>query len=132
MKYLLDTHALLWALAEPHKLSQRVREILESPYVQVVVSAVSFWEISMKYAKGKLVLSGITPEDIIQASRQMGLDIMPLSAEVCATYHQLNATYHKDPFDKMLLRIAKSENMPLISNDQLIKLYQAEGILVVW
>lgn len=132
MKYLLDTHALLWALAEPHKLSQRVREILESPYVQVVVSAVSFWEISMKYAKGKLVLSGFTPEDIIQASRQMGLDIMPLSAEVCATYHQLNATYHKDPFDKMLLRIAKSENMPLISNDQLIKLYQAEGILVVW
>lgn len=132
MKYLLDTHALLWALAEPHKLSQRVREILESPYVQVVVSAVSFWEISMKYAKGKLVLSGITPEDIIQASRQMGLDIMPLSAEVCATYHQLNATYHKDPFDKMLLRIAKSENMPLISNDQLIKLYQSEGILVVW
>lgn len=132
MKYLLDTHALLWALAEPHKLSQRVREILESPYVQVVVSAVSFWEISMKYAKGKLVLSGITPEDIIQASRQMGLDIMPLSAEVCATYHQLNATHHKDPFDKMLLWIAKSENMPLISNDQLIKLYQAEGILVVW
>lgn len=132
MKYLIDTHTLIWALTEPNKLSQRVRDILGSPYIQIVVSAVSFWEISMKYAKGKLILSGITPQDIFHASRQMGIEFLPLSAEVCASYHQFNASYHKDPFDKMLLWIAKSENFPFISNDQYVKLYQTEGILVVW
>ncbi len=132
MKYLLDTHTLLWAIIEPTKLSKTAVRIIESPEHQIMVSAISFWEISLKFGMGKLNMEGVVPEMLLGICTEMRLEILALDANICATYHQLGTTYHKDPFDKMLIWQAKCLNIPLVSKDERIKLYESAGVKVVW
>ncbi len=58
MSYLVDTHTLIWAVCSPGKLSPEVRLLLKNPNENILVSPVSFWEISLKYSLGKLYLEG--------------------------------------------------------------------------
>jgi PIN domain nuclease of toxin-antitoxin system len=132
MNYLLDTHTLIWAITEPEKLSARARQLIESPEQQVVVSAVTFWEISLKYALGKLLLEKVEPDDFPGLCRQMDIKILPLEPKICAGYHRLKVFHHKDPFDRMLIWLAKCENYTIISKDEQMKLYQSEGVLIIW
>ena len=59
MNYLLDTHSFLWVLFDDEKLSERSREIIKDPDNDIFVSVITYWEISLKYAIGKLELEGI-------------------------------------------------------------------------
>ncbi|MDO8366840.1 MAG: type II toxin-antitoxin system VapC family toxin [Saprospiraceae bacterium] len=132
MKYLLDTHAMVWAITETSKLSPSVREILEDPNHQILVSPVSFWEISLKYSLGKLELVGVLPEDLPSACSAMDFDIQPLEPNVASTLHYLKGAYHKDPFDRMLIWHAIYLKIPLISKDPVVAMYSSEGLAVVW
>lgn len=132
MTYLLDTHALLWAIAEPEKLSEKAREILLRPDTHVVVSAVNLWEISLKYRLGKLEMTHLVPEQIPGICKLMDIEVLPLEPESCATYHQLPPGFHKDPFDRMLIWLAIRKGYILISKDQVLGEYEAIGLSVVW
>jgi PIN domain nuclease of toxin-antitoxin system len=132
MKYLLDTHTMVWAVAETAKLSPRVREILEDPHHQILVSPISFWEISLKHALGKVELNGLVPEDFSAACDAMDFDTLPLSPNVASTLRHLAAPHHKDPFDRMLIWQAICLKIPLLSKDQTVALYATEGLAVVW
>lgn len=132
MIYLLDTHTLLWAIIEPARLSDKVKDIIEAPEHRILVSVLSFWEISLKYALGKLAMEQVVPDDFPVLCEKMGVEVLPLSAEQCASYHQLARFYHKDPFDRMLVWQAKQLNIPILSKDDQIKQYESEGILVIW
>lgn len=132
MNYLLDTHTLIWAVLEPPKLSARVREILENSDNEIVVSAVSFWEIALKYSLQKLTLDGLTPEDFHQAALDTGFRLIDLAGETASSYHQLKATHHRDPFDRMLIWLAISHDFSLISKDPQVMKYSTEGLTVVW
>lgn len=132
MTYLLDTHVLIWALINPEKLSETAIRLLQSPSQQIVVSTLSFWEISIKSGLGKIHLNGVRPEDFPEVCRQSGFQVLPLDADECASYHFLKPTYHKDPFDRMLIWLAISRHYPIISNDDAIKQYQSEGLTVIW
>ena len=131
MTYLLDTHYLLWALADTKKLSKKIREIITDPANLILVSTISFWEISLKSSLGKLKLTGFSPEDLPNACLQIGFDIEPLSATDSSTYHQLTATYHKDPFDRMLIWQSIRNGYTLISADDLVKKFSAEGLKIL-
>jgi PIN domain nuclease of toxin-antitoxin system len=132
MKYLLDTHTMIWAVADTAKLSLVVREILENPDHEILVSPVSFWEISLKCALGKLELNRVSPEDFPAACSAMEFDFFPLEAEVASTLHCLKALYHKDPFDRMLIWQALCAKVPILSKDTEITLYQSEGLKIIW
>jgi PIN domain nuclease of toxin-antitoxin system len=132
MSYLLDTHTLIWAITEPQKLSVLARKILVNSENDILVSAVSFWEISLKYSIGKLRLEGYTPEDFPKATIATGFQIIALNAETTSTYHYLKASYHRDPFDKMLIWQAIQRNFTLISCDENIHKYESEGLKVIW
>jgi len=132
MKYLLDTHAMIWAVTDTSKLSPAARKILENPDHEILVSPISFWEISLKYSLGKLDLRNVCPEDFPSSCIAMDFDILPLDPNIASTLHQLNATYHKYPFDRMLIWQALCLRLPLISKDSQIELYQSEGLKVVW
>lgn len=132
MKYLLDTHTMIWAVADTGKLSPAVREILENPHHQIFVSSICFWEISLKYSLGKLDLKNIAPEDFPTACIAMDFDILPLDAQPAASFYLLKAKSHKDPFDRMLLWQALSLDLPLVSKDPEIALYKSEGLKVIW
>ena len=132
MTYLLDTHFIVWSVVQPNMLSEKVREILSNPDNRIIVSTVSFWEISLKESIGKLKLTGYIPQDFPDACTQMGFEIKTLSAEDTSTYHHLSAQYHKDPFDRMLIWQAINNGYILISNDKEIKKYTTEGLKVIW
>ncbi len=132
MTYLLDTHTLLWSVMEPTKLSTKVSQIIEDPEQRIMVSTISFWEISLKYALGKLELAHVLPSDLPVICEEMNIETLPLDAEQCATYYQLTKMYHKDPFDRMLIWQAKILGIPILSKDEQIKLYESEGISVIW
>lgn len=130
MTYLLDTHYMLWAIADTKKLSAKVKDAITNPENKIIISAISFWEVSLKCAVGKLELAGISPEDLPAACIEMGFEIEKLTAEVSSTYHQLKATYHKDPFDRMLIWQAICNNYTLMSVDANVKKYTSEGLKV--
>jgi PIN domain nuclease of toxin-antitoxin system len=132
MTYLLDTHTLIWALTDPQRLSDTVKAILEDTENELVVSAISFWEIALKHSIQKLTLDGLTPEDFPRAALETGFRVIELNAITAASYHQLAAAHHRDPFDRMLIWQALQNNFKLISKDTNVLKYTSEGLAVVW
>ena len=132
MKYLLDTHAIIWALTESEKLSDTAQKILVDPDKDIVVSAVSFWEIALKFSLGKLDLVGYTPDEFASACIATGFFFLDLSAEFSSSYHKFTASHHKDPFDRMLIWQAITYKYTLISDDEHVKKYKSEGLKVIW
>ncbi len=80
MNLLLDTHAFLWSLFSPEKLSHAAIREMKIPDNNLAVSIVSFWEISLKYALGKLELIGVKPDDLPRYAAQMHLETLPISS----------------------------------------------------
>jgi len=132
MRYLLDTHTFIWAISEQNKLPIKVKNIISNPENEILVSALSFWEISLKYTLGKMDIDNIPPNELPTWAKKHGFKIIPLEAETTATYHKLTDTYHKDPFDRMLIWEAIQSNTPLISKDKNVEKYQSEGLVVIW
>ncbi len=133
MKLLLDTHALLWSIIEPDKLSTGARSAITDPASQVAVSAVSFWEISIKTALGKLSLNGVTPEQLVDYAQQQGFDLLPLTPRLAASFSRLPVDpMHRDPFDRMLVWQAVSLGYTLVSRDRKISNSQLTDLRVLW
>ena len=132
MNYLLDTHVLLWAINDETKLSTKAKETLDNTENSVYVSAISFWEISVKFSLGKLKLKGFTPDDLTELSIQIGFKLLPLLHDECATYHHLINTIHRDPFDRILIWQAIKGNYTLITKDSKASLYNTSGLKSIW
>ena len=132
MKLLLDSHALIWCVCDPPSLSRRAQESLRDPENSVYFSAVSIWEIALKFAIGKLILEGVTPEQLRLAGLDMGFTELPLVAETAAGFHQLPRESHKDPFDRMLVWQAITGGYWLVSKDEALKVYEPQGIELLW
>ena len=133
MKLLLDTHALLWSIIEPDRLSPEARSAITDPASHVVVSAVSFWEISIKTALGKLRLDGVMPEQLVDVAQQQGFELLPLDPRLAASFSRLPVDpQHRDPFDRMLLWQAISLGYTLVSRDRKIITSPHAGLRVLW
>jgi PIN domain nuclease of toxin-antitoxin system len=132
MKYLLDTRTLIWLVTDSEKLSSKVRKIFENTEYQIHVSALSFWEISLKFSLGKLELRGGDTQDLLRECINLGFKTIPIESELCATFGKFNVFYHRDPFDRMLIWQAISDNYTLITKDSTINLYKTEGLKTIW
>jgi PIN domain nuclease of toxin-antitoxin system len=116
LKFLLDTHVLLWAIDQPKLLSPRVRKALLDETNELHASVVSVWEISLKVEAGKLRLpdqAGFLADNF----RKLGVQgYLPLEL---LHVHQLAKLppIHKDPFDRILLAQAMVEGWTLVSKD---------------
>lgn len=128
MTYLLDTHFVLWAVADSDKISRKIKYILTNPDFRIIISTISFWEISLKSALGKLEISGFTPEELPGACARIGFEIKHLSHQDASTYHRLKATYHKDPFDRMLIWQAIRNDYIFITEDKQVRKYVSDGL----
>lgn len=133
MTWLLDTHALLWALFEPGKLGRKTRAILDDRLNEVLVSPVSYWEISLKYGLGKLELPETDPSEIPAAASQLGLTEVAMDPEILSTFHRLPyAPDHRDPFDRLLIWQAISRKDTLLSKDRVMPFFKAHGLKSDW
>lgn len=132
MCYLIDTHILLWSLFDPDKLKKKTKNALLDQTKQVLVSTISFWEISLKYSLGKLELSGdVKPDDLVESCTESGFDILELDPATMLTYYRLPKTTHKDPFDRLLIWQAIRNDMVFISQDKSFKLYNPHGLRTI-
>jgi PIN domain nuclease of toxin-antitoxin system len=132
MNYLIDTHCFLWSLFSPEKCSTTVADVLRDGDNTIHVSAVSFWEISIKHALGKLILEGISPAELPEAARAANYKLIPMHADQAATFHRLPVNGHRDPFGRMLVWQAIQLAMTLISRDAMLSQYAAQGLNIVW
>jgi PIN domain nuclease of toxin-antitoxin system len=130
MTYLLDTHYLIWAIADSKKISKKLQSVLINPDNRIIVSTISFWEISLKSSLGKLTIAGFSPDELPPACEQVGFEILPLTASDSSSFYLLNAVYHKDPFDRMLIWQAIRNRFTLISADEQINKYGSEGLKI--
>jgi PIN domain nuclease of toxin-antitoxin system len=133
LRGLIDTHVLLFALANSKRLSAPAANFLRDRQNEAFVSVVSFWELSLKVSLGKLSLSGVAPDQIPGYALSIGLTFLPLAAETAATFHQLpKIGKHRDPFDRMLVWQAIREDLVLVSRDRAMSEYEACGLSLVW
>ena len=116
-RILLDTHLLLWAVAEPRKMPPAVRSRIDA--AEVFVSAASIWKVSIKAALGKLAAD---PAELLAEIEPAGFNLLPVTGEHAAAVARLPAI-HADPFDRMLVAQAKTEPLLLLTNDSLLAGY---------
>jgi PIN domain nuclease of toxin-antitoxin system len=133
MAWMLDTHALIWALYEPKKLGHRAHAVLKDPACEVVVSAISFLEISLKCGLGKLVLPDTDPSEIPDLAQKLEFGVEPLHPTILSTYHKLpHAPGHRDPFDRMLVWHAIRSAHTLLTKDRAMTYYRPHGLDILW
>lgn len=125
MRLLLDTHVVLWWLANDPGLGEEARAAISDPGSAVYVSAVTVWEVSIKRALGKLE----APSDLV---RQIGLNRFEPLSMTSPHAHAAGALprHHDDPFDRMLVAQAMIEDLTLLTRDSRIGLYGI-GVLAV-
>jgi PIN domain nuclease of toxin-antitoxin system len=120
MKLLLDTHVFLWWLADDPALRPATQEAIGAPDADIYVSAVSVWEVAIKIAVGKLEP---TPIPLVDAIVACGFQELPIYARHCALTVDL-PRHHGDPFDRLLVAQARSEDLTLVTNDRALRRYE--------
>lgn len=121
MRLLLDTHILLWALAEPKKLSREMRAHLEDAETEVLFSAASIWEIAIKSQIGRVSFTA-RPLEIAEAAKASGFSELPVRAAAAALVAQL-PMHHRDPFDRLLIAQAMAEPARFCTSDRALAPY---------
>lgn len=129
MRALLDTHAFLWWLTDDPQLPQNVRDIIADGNNELYFSAASCWEIAIKAQLGKLALPDKPAAFISDQLAVNGVQSLPIQSSHALHVFNLPAL-HRDPFDRMLIAQAQLENMPIITSDPLIALYEVQLLWV--
>ena len=128
MKYLLDTHALIWFINGDDKLPQIVKKLIETQSEgQVFVSVVSFWEIAIKVSLGKLELT-LPFSQTLKKVEENGFSVLSLHFQHTLSLAQL-PFHHRDPFDRTLIAQALTENLSIITKE---KLFEEYGVTRIW
>jgi len=131
MNLLLDTHALIWNAKEDSLLPASIKAIIDDPANRVYVSMVSFYEVAIKMNIGKL--------GIVKSILQFHLDtiavkieVLPISPKYLETFAHLPLfPNYKDPFDRLIIATALTDNLSIITADNKFALYK-EIVEIVW
>lgn len=124
MKYIIDTHVLIWYAEGINKISPKVIKIIENKENTILISSASLWEITIKESLKKLQIS-IKTKDFKSLLENHGFEILNFD------YDDLNILsslpfYHGDPFDRMIISQGISKKIKLITYDEKIHLYNKE------
>ncbi len=121
MNLLLDTHLLLWAASEPQRLSAKARTLLLDPANQLVFSAASLWEISIKNGLDRSDFN-VDPRRLWRMLLVNGYRELPITSEHTVAVNDL-PPLHKDPFDRILVVQARVEGLTLLTADKMVAKY---------
>ena len=127
MKYLLDTHTLIWCFTDNDLLSEKALNLIVNPKNKKYVSIASLFEIAIKLKINRLNL-GISYDDLFALIKNRKFTLLPIKQTHLNMYLS-QQTYHKDPFDRLLIATAKAEDLQFISSDKDIKKYDVK---IVW
>jgi len=119
--YLLDTHALLWWLSEPAKLSAKAKAAIADGSHSVYLSTAAVWEMSIKKSLGRLDFPG----NLDEVLRKDHIEVLPIALSHAMAVSDLPA-HHQDPFDRMQIAQARIEDLTLITRDATIPQYDVK------
>ena len=129
VKYLLDTHTLLWAVRDEMKLGKKALAIIENIDNPLFVSAASAYEIMYKHQLGKLPEYEYFADNFFDIINRLNAEELPLSMSHTHFAGKLKWA-HRDPFDRLLAAQAHVDNLTLITNDPIFK--ELSQISVIW
>jgi PIN domain nuclease of toxin-antitoxin system len=121
VQYLLDTHTLIWWLANDANLSLDAKNVITDPSNLIFVSAASTWEIAIKKSLGKLE----SPDDLLQQIKVNQFKSLPIDLEETLLVETLPA-YHQDPFDRILIAQAQFFDLTIITRDRQFEFYDVK------
>jgi PIN domain nuclease of toxin-antitoxin system len=128
-RYLIDTQAWLWMLAEPKRLDGDVRDLLADPAHEIFLSAASGWEIAIKYRLGKLALPEPPRSYVPDRMRRSGTTPLAVEHDHVLRVAEL-PDHHRDPFDRLLVAQAQALGIPIVTADQQLSAYDVETVRV--
>ena len=123
MKYLLDTHVMIWWLTDDRKLSREHAKLLERSErsgTAVGLSAISLWEIAKLVERGRIELTQSVDESFEQLETSAFVSILPLTGRVAIESTRLGARFHADPIDQLIVATARCQGLTLLTVDQRI------------
>jgi len=123
LRLLLDTHALLWALAADTSLSGEAAAAIADGRSEVFASAASAWEIEIKRALGKLE----APPDLVAAVEATGFEPLAIDMDHAVEAGRL-PLHHSDPFDRLLVAQARLERLTLVTSDPQVARYEVQTL----
>lgn len=125
MKLLLDSHAVIWFFLGDEHLSPAAKRAIENPDNDVIVSAVTPYEIALKQRRGTVPVFGVT---IAQAIQRAAFQVLPISVPHAEHAGSLPGP-HRDPWDRLLMAQAELENCVVVTRDKVFRDY---GIKILW
>ena len=128
MRVLLDTHAIIWYVDQDHLLGAAAHAAITSASNDLLLSAATVWEVSIKVGLRKLTLSQPFRQWMNKAIADLGLSLLPISVDYADAQAAL-PNHHGDPFDRLLVAQAQVESVPLVSADHVFDRY---GIKRIW
>lgn len=128
MNILLDTHSFLWFIAGSEELTVKARKLIENENNLILLSSASLWEIAIKVGLGKLTLSEPFETLIPEQLSMNGFQILDINVSHSAKIIDL-PFHHRDPFDRLLIAQALTEEIPIISSDEIFDKY---GVTRLW
>ena len=132
MKYLIDTHILIWLAVSPEKVSRKISEIIENPQNDISISTISLWEIAIKLAIKKIDLQGIEISDLVQFCSEQNIKIVQLPVSAVKQYVTIPVKErHKDPFDRALIALCISDDYVFLSHDGKLDQYTQDGLVFI-
>jgi len=117
-RLLLDTHAFIWWLSDVSQLTRLAHDGIADPRNEVLVSAITGWEIAVKRAKGRIT----APDNLGTIVTERGFTHLPLTFQHAEQAGRL-PMHHRDPFDRFLVAQAQTEGLVLVTRDERISLY---------
>jgi PIN domain nuclease of toxin-antitoxin system len=126
MRLLLDTNAFIRML--DGTLPRRVERRVFKPNVDLLISVITPWEIALKRSLQK---AGLTRQLVEAKIAEMELRVLSITLEHTNALYDL-PPHHNEPFDRMLIAQALTEDCPVVSSDQRFPLYAGDGLKVVW
>jgi PIN domain nuclease of toxin-antitoxin system len=127
VKYLLDTSVLIQSLISRPKLNPRALRLLEDRSLELYLSAVSSWEVTIKAGTGKLILSERPTKFVTRAIQLMSLQPLNITHIHALAVDELE-NYHRDPFDRLLIAQARTERMTILTDDAIFQKYEVEQV----
>lgn len=128
MKYLLDTHSLIWFISGDGQLSPHARHLIEDENNELFISVGSLWEIAIKFSLGKLELGQPFEEFFPQQLEDNSIEVQAITVDHLNNICNL-PFHHRDPFDRLLIAQSQVEKLPIISVDAIFDKY---GVKRVW
>jgi len=129
---LLDTHVVVWLVAEPNRLSRRAASAIRRARANqgIGIGAISLWEIALMFSRGRLRAPASVEASVRWVVEGSGVTIKPLTAEIAALAAQFPEDFPRDPADRLIAATARAEGLALVTRDERIR--KSPLIKTIW